>query len=143
MADQKIELEIVLDDGSIKRAFGTIRKEAEDTSSAFKLDGLADLNAGLELVKKGVHAVGLAIKEAFDLTLAGEQIDATAKRFEILSQQANLSASAIESGIAAAVGGTVDLDDAIGEASKAIVTLGAQGKQIPQIFELADRKSVV
>lgn len=29
MADQKIELEIVLDDGSIKKAFGTIRREAE------------------------------------------------------------------------------------------------------------------
>lgn len=33
MADQKIELEIVLDDGSIKKAFATIRKEAEDVAA--------------------------------------------------------------------------------------------------------------
>jgi hypothetical protein len=32
LADQKIELEIVLDDGSIKKAFGTIRKEAAEVT---------------------------------------------------------------------------------------------------------------
>ena len=53
MADQKIELEIVLDDGSVKRAFATVRKEAEDTGdsfgNAFRVQGLADFKAGLDL----------------------------------------------------------------------------------------------
>jgi|LakMenEpi12Oct12_1017442.scaffolds.fasta_scaffold00240_3 hypothetical protein len=145
MADQKIELEIVLDDGSIKRAFATVRKESEETgdtfNNAFRVGGLADLNAGLNLVRMGIEAVARAGQFLLDQVLNGEKIDAINKRFDTLAKQQMINAEALRAGIAQASGGTVDLEDALQAAGRALINLQVGAAQIPQLFELAKKAS--
>jgi hypothetical protein len=144
MADQKIELELVLDDGSVKRAFATVRKEAEDTGSAFgdafAVKGLADFNAGVQLVTASVRALAEAGQFLLDQVLNGEKIDAINRRFEILAQQQNANAEALAFGIARAVDGTVDLEEALSATSRSLINLQTGVGQLPALFEVA-RKS--
>jgi hypothetical protein len=143
MADQKIELELVLDDGSVKRAFATVRKEAEDTGSAFgnafAVKGLADFAAGINLTARAMSLLKDATIALFDV-LSGERIDAINRRFEILAQQQNANAEALAFGIARAVGGTVDLEEALQATSRSLINLQTGVGQLPALFEVA-RKS--
>jgi hypothetical protein len=67
MADDKIEIEIVLDDGSIKKGFATLKKEASTVGDTIKkgfvVGSLTEFNSGLELVAKGLSLV----KRSFEL----------------------------------------------------------------------------
>lgn len=141
MADQKIELEIVLDDGSVKRAFATVRKEAEDTGdsfgNAFRVQGLADFKAGLDLVGMAMNALAKSADYLINQVLSGEKIDAINRRFEILAQQQAINADALASGVARAVDGTVDMEDALEAAGRALINLQVGTREIPQLFELA------
>lgn len=141
MADQKIELEIVLDDGSVKRAFATVRKEAEDTGTsfgnAFRVQGLADFKAGIDLVSIALRETKRVAEALLNDVLAGEKIDAINKRFEILAQQQAINADALASGVARAVDGTVDMEDALEAAGRALINLQVGTREIPQLFELA------
>jgi hypothetical protein len=147
LADQKIELEIVLDDGSIKRAFGTIRKEADDTApkvnNAFAVNGLADFTAGLYLASKALAIVKGAAIELIDTVLSGEKIDAINKRFQILSEQQLLNADALSAAIAASVEGTVDMEDALESTSNSLINLQTGLNQIPKLFEIARKSASV
>jgi hypothetical protein len=144
MADQKIELEIVLDDGSVKRAFATVRKEAEDTEdsfgNAFRVQGLADFKAGIDLVSIALRETKRIAEALLNDVLAGEKIDAINRRFEILAQQQAINADALASGIARSVDGTVDMEAALESAGRALINLQVGTREIPQLFELA-RKS--
>lgn len=141
MADQKIELEIVLDDGSVKRAFATVRKEAEDTGdsfgNAFRVQGLADFKAGLDLVGMAMNALAKSADYLINQVLSGEKIDAINRRFEILAQQQAINAEALASGVARAVDGTVDMEDALEAAGRALINLQVGTREIPQLFEIA------
>jgi len=144
MADQKIELELVLDDGSVKRAFATVRKEAEDTGSAFgnafAVKGLADFSAGINLATRAVTLLKETAQALLNEVLAGEKIDAINRRFEILAQQQNANAEALAAGISRAVGGTVDLEEALSATSRSLINLQTGVGQLPALFEVA-RKS--
>ena len=141
MADQKIELEIVLDDGSVKRAFATVRKEADDAGTsfgnAFRVQGLADFKAGIDLVSIALRETKRIAEALLNDVLAGEKIDAINKRFEILAQQQAINAEALASGVARAVDGTVDMEDALDAAGRALINLQVGTREIPQLFELA------
>jgi hypothetical protein len=92
-----------------------------------------------------VGLAGLAIaafakttQEAFKLALSGEAEQAITKRFDILAEKAGLFPQALKQGIADAVGGTVDLEDALQKASQSLVELeGASSEQISNLFKLS------
>jgi hypothetical protein len=144
MADQKIELEIVMDDGSIKRAFGSIKKEAQETGNifgnAFKINSVTDLASAITLADKALTLFKGTADALLNQVLAGEKIDAINKRFEILAQQAGISADALSTGIAVAVDGTVDMEEALQATSSSLINLEVGLNKIPQLFEIA-RKS--
>lgn len=145
MADQRIELEIVMDDGSIKRAFGSIKKEAEETGgifgNAFKIQSITDLASAISLADKALNVFKNTADALLNQVLAGEKIDAINKRFEILAQQSGLSAEALSNGIAAAVDGTVDMEAALQATSSSLINLQAGLNNIPQLFEIARRSA--
>lgn len=147
MADQKIELEIVLDDGSIKRAFGSIKKEAEDTGNifgnAFKINSVTDLASAITLADKALTLFKGTADALLNQVLAGEKIDAINKRFQILAQEAGLSADALQSGISQAVDGTVDMERALEATSSSLINLQAGLNNIPELFEIARRSASV
>ena len=145
MADQKIELEIVLDDGSIKKAFGTIRKEAEAVkdSSSGMFDGIGSggalivLNQGLELFSKVASAVKATTQEIVNLSLEAEKIRATQSQFTQFTQQAGLATEQFSKEIEKSIAGLIDDDDALQIANEAMIRLGSTAQRLPQIFELA------
>ncbi len=142
MADQKIELEIVLDDGSIKKAFGTIRKEAEDTgkkaSDSFSgLMPLAILNQGLELFDKVAVGLKKVATEMINLSLEAEKVRVVNAQFLALTQQNSIATESFNAAIQDSIKGLMDDEDALQIANQAMIRLGISAQRLPQIFELS------
>lgn len=146
MADQKIELEIVMDDGSIKRAFGTIKKEADETGSifanAFKIGSVTDLASAINLANGALNTFKKTADALVNEVISGERIDAITKRFELLAQSSGMSAEALSAGIEKAVAGTIDMEDALQSTSSSLINLQTGLNEIPALFEIA-RKSAL
>lgn len=114
----------------------------EDVGNAFDKSfsmAVISANQGIELLKKAIAG----LEAAFDFALKGEEIGAIGARFEILANQAGLVPQNIEEGISRAVKGTVDMEDALSSASRAMATLGENSNKIPEIFELAKKTASV
>lgn len=79
MADEnnQIVIEVVLDDGSIAKGFAKINNEAKDSASAFskafKIDGLADLNAAFNLAGKAVGIFTSSLRAGIEESISGEK----------------------------------------------------------------------
>lgn len=149
--DNKILIEIVLDDGSVQKGFLKVKNEGEKAaaglessfSRAFKVDGLADLNAGLMLVGETAKIIGKALKGAFDLALEGEALKKIDKQFEALAAQAGLPGEKLKAGLEAAAGGLVDNSELLKLANEQLVRLGVNSERLPEVFELARKASSV
>lgn len=147
MADQRIELEIVMDDGSIKRAFGTIKKEADETSSifanAFKINSITDLTSAINLAQRALNTFKNTADALINEVISGEKIDAITQRFQLLAQASGVGADALSAGIAKAVDGTVDMEAALQATSSSLINLQTGLTQIPELFELARKSSLL
>lgn len=80
MADEsnnKVVIEVVLDDGTVAKGFANIKKQGEESASflskVFKINGLADLNAGFELARKGFDLFKDSLSDGIKESLAGEK----------------------------------------------------------------------
>jgi hypothetical protein len=142
MADQKIELEIVLDDGSIKKAFGTIRKEAEDTGkkatesfSAFM--PVAILNQGLELFDKIASGIKKVADEMINLSLEAEKVRVVNAQFVSFTKDAGIATESFNNAIQDSIKGLMDDEDALQIANQAMIKLGATAQRLPEIFDLS------
>jgi hypothetical protein len=160
MADEKVIIELELDDGSIKKGFAIIKKEGQQVGEAFgnnlsssvknslsslsnPLSGFTSLLSKSALAAGAVGASILAIKKSVDLALGGEEIVALNKQFEILSERAGSSADLLLKSFEAASGGLVDSTDIIKSANRALIELGNNASDLPGIFELARKATNV
>lgn len=150
MADQRIELEIVMDDGSIKKAFGTIRSEAKKTQqeSGKMMSSIMDggsamvvLNQGLELFNKISYALKKTTQEIISLSLEAEKVRVTQAQFAALTQQNTINTKAFDEAIQRSVAGLLDDEDALNVANQAMIRLGSTAQRLPEIFELARKAS--
>ena len=146
MADQKIELEIVLDDGSIKKAFGTIRKEAQETEKAteelFKdFFGMGAsfivFNQGIELFNKLTSAIKGTAQQMIALSLEAEKVRVVNAQFVALTQQAGIATESFNQAIVKSIDGLIDDEEALLIANQAIIRLGQSAQRLPEIFELS------
>lgn len=159
MADNKLEVQIVLDDGSIQKGFVKLEQQAEKTaskagksfddnlSSKFgnlgKSLGLVDLAAGFFLAEKAVKAFGAALNQAIDSVLAGEKLQSINKQFDLLSQSAGISAANLKDSFGKAADGLVDDSALIEVANKALINLGESASDLPKLLEIARKSSSV
>lgn len=97
------------------------------------------INQALELTDKVIRGIG----KAFDFAMRAEEIAAVSKRFESLAEQAGLIPEKISQGIEKAIGGTVQLDDAMRVAQKSLVELGTNADKIPALFDLARKAAML
>jgi hypothetical protein len=137
MADESVKFKFDLD---AKEALGALTEIKEKISKLGESKSLDGLVSGFIALSGPIFAAGAAIavmKAAFDLTLEGEALDKVQNQFNALAGSAGINAEKLESGIKKAIGTTVDLDEALGVAKKAIVSLGPSADKIPQIFELS------
>lgn len=146
MSDQKIELEIVLDDGSIKKTFGTIKKEAESVSkeSSGMFNGFSGLggslivfNQGLELAGKFARAVKSVGEEMINISLEAEKIRVIQAQFNQLTEQSGIATQEFSDKITQSIAGLMDDDDALSAANNAMIRLGLSAQRLPEIFELS------
>lgn len=147
MADQKIELEIVLDDGSIKKAFGTIRKEAETTAKEMddwlKFDPMAalGLNAYIDLFDRLTGYIKRAGQAMVDLSLQAEHVRVVNAQFAAITQQTGIATEAFNQAIMRSIDGLIDDEDALNIANQAMIRLGTTAQRLPELFELARKAS--
>lgn len=160
MADEKILVEIVLDDGSVQKGFARIQTESAKTSKevtkdfqtvgdAFDQLSLSNISSqirGLPIAFLGiigsVAAVGLAIREAFNLAVEGEKLNALDAQFNRLAASAGLSANTLKTGFENAGQGLADIEEILQSANSAIINLGSSASRLPEILDLSRRVTV-
>lgn len=116
-------------------------KDAGDAfGSSFALNLIA-VNQGLQLASTIASGIGSAFQKGLELAVKGEEINAIGARFEAIADQAGLVPDSLSKGIALAINGTVDMEDALQSASGAIIALGTNAERIPEIFDLAKKST--
>jgi len=163
--DNRIEVQIVLDDGSIVKGFQKIEDQAKKTGESVgkaiqpdekKLVNFNEIahsiteslgEAGASFAKFGVAAAAGAIvfeglKEIFNLTLEAESIQRTAENFDTFANRAGANAAQLKEELEKAGGGLIDLDDTLKIANKALTEFGDSAEKIPQLLDIAVKSSV-
>jgi hypothetical protein len=88
----------------------------------------------------GVTAVAAAaLFAAYKFAETGEELARQEKQFRALAEQNKISADLLVDGLEEVAGGLVDTDDLIKIANKSIVNMGYAAKDLPGIFELAQK----
>lgn len=164
MADEsnpnRLIIEVVLDDGSVAKGFAKVAKQAEDAAKSSKkqFETIGDvLNADavdyfthklkeipVAFVGTGlvIAAIGAALKEAFDLTLAGEKLRAVEIQFNSLAEGAGIVGETLKSALEKSANGLIDTGDLLKTANSAIVELGTNASKLPQVLELSRKATL-
>ena len=152
MANDKVLIEIVLDDGSVKKAFARISKDAKDAAGdsqqSFEKsgDGIADSllgvgskgQAAFRLVAGSVAAATAAVavlKKGLDLALGGEREIAIDRIFDRLATAQGLPN--LRNDLDAASKGLVDIGNILPQASQALANLNERSAELPKLLSLA------
>lgn len=109
-------------------------------------DSLTGLIEGLEGVGAILSVVGVAVyafKAALDLTEEGEEVQRIQDQFSMLADQAGVNGAAIQEGMEQASRGLISTTDQLKIANKALVTMGSDAAQLPELMELARKASLV
>lgn len=143
MADQEIKFKLDLD--AVEFLEKGIQAKGVIQSIGSK-ENLTELLEGLTQTTAILGAVGIAafsVKKAIDFTLEAESIQKVEKQFEILSEQAGISSTALKEGLEKSSKGLVDTSDLLEVANKKIVAMGGDASRLPEIMDLATKASQV
>lgn len=149
----RIQVEIVLDDGSIQKGFAKISQASKETGTKVEKnlgDSLSDFKSSIlslpssfAAIGAAVAAAGFAVKKAFDLTLEGENIQKLNKQFDILSKQAVGAGNDLRESIEKAGGGFIDTEEALKATNKVLIDFKGNASDIPKVLELSRKVSKV
>lgn len=159
MGNEKVTIEFVGEDGAVRKVIANLKKDTQGAakemgtsfeaagdklSQAFSNGPISTLGSSLRSlpglinpITVSIGAVGLAIKTAFDLSVAGEQLRAAEAQFDNFASASGLNGEKIRSALEQASGGLVDVDNLLKEATGAVINLGAEAEKLPQILDLA------
>jgi hypothetical protein len=153
--DSNLTVKIVLDDGSIATGFAKIEKQAKDTAEktgshfselgdeiAKELpssisEGIKAIGPVIGGVLLGIGAIGIALKEAFDLSVEGEKLKAVDLQFNALAAGAGIIGEDLKAGLEKAAGGLVSTDNLLQIANKSMINLGSSAARLPEVLDLA------
>ena len=156
--DNKIEMELLLNDGSIKKQFKKVTEEGSDSaeklSDIFKKTDIGKafvsasiavtgLNQGLELAKKGFNALKNAADSFIEKIKEGERVNIINQQFQILANRAGAAASILQNDFIKAAGGLADSTEVIEVANRAMVELGESASRLPELLLLAKQATKV
>lgn len=168
MADEKVTLQLDLDDAEFVKKALSAKKNIQGLGDKDNLKGLLEglgdgtktlgelgeaaessLGGLIKLVGQAgpiVAALAVAaysLKAAFDLTVEAENIKAINAQFQILTNQVGIASEALEEGLKKAGKGLIDDTDLLKLANKAIVQMGASAERLPELLELSRKAAVV
>jgi len=151
----QLVVEIVLDDGSISKGILNIKKTVEgvakDSSKQLSTVGdalefniadrfknaISEIPLRFAAIAGSVAVVGAAIKQAFDLSIDGEKLNALDKQFDNIASGAGIVGSELRRGLEEASDGLVSTNDLLEKANSAIINLGSSASKLPEILTLA------
>lgn len=107
------------------------------SGSALAVNGLADLNAGIQIVKLGYQTLKKVAGEAFDIVLEGDKLTRIESRFAALATQVGIVSDVFKDRLVESVKGFVDDTRLLESASAAFIKLGKNAEQLPRAFEVA------
>lgn len=164
MADDRIIVEIEMDDGKIVKGFANINKGAKQTGKsvegignqidkAFRgtpIEGATSQISRFVSAIKNIHPALLALTTAtvaigvaFERSLRGERINALNTQFELLSRQAGAATETLREGLRSATEGVVGFEDVLKSANKFVVEFGDNASRIPEVLELSRKASAL
>ena len=163
MADNpKLEIEIVLADGTVTKAFGRIVKEAETSGDksgkAFSvgfadalerqangalgpLGSIVSLSRGAALALGGVAAAATAAGAALFAAFEGDKLLKIEKQFNNIATSFGVVGPELSNSIQAALNSTVDTEDAIKAATNSLVQLNGNASKTAELFKIAQQAS--
>lgn len=160
--DNTIIVSIVLDDGSIVKGFAKIEEKAKQTGEKVGDSFQSGLGKGFDELTGGkaskffdlissraalaagaVAAVGFALKEAFDLSIEGEKINALNAQFDLLTAREGIVGSVLKKGLEEASKGLIDTTDLLKDANGAIAILGKNASELPGILEISTKSAAL
>ncbi len=158
MADDKIVIEIELDDGKIVKGLAKLETGAKKTGKEVEgignqiekafggtaignaADGLNGFVARIRSIHPALLIASAAVASlgvAFERALEGEKINALNTQFQILGQQAGVSTELLRANLQAATGGAVDFEDVLKSTNKFLVEFGQNANKLPEVLDLA------
>lgn len=158
--DNKIILNIVLDDGSVISGFAKIKQEAkkttDDVGGQFKTLGdifdadvigiiknkIREIPVSFAAVGVAAIAAGALIKSAFDLTLEGERIKSVETQFRNLAAASGVSGEQLAEGLAKSANGLITTDDLLKTATKSVIELGRSAERLPDVLEVTRKATL-
>lgn len=150
--DNQIQMDFIINDKSVKTQFSKIENQAKDTAkkidesadgSSFSnvtksVKGLSSSLTGLVGIYAGVSAAVIyASKQFYDFVIAGEQATAINYQFKAAAESAGLASDQLAASLIKATDGLIDDDEALQLATKSIIALGNEAKELPRILELS------
>lgn len=130
MPKSSIEL-LLTANNKIDKELASVEKKSIDLKKTFNKTAI-EINAKLELINKGLRAVG----KAFEFIERGAKLDQQREAFDRLAKSAGVSAKEIVAAMREMSGGTVSAAEAISGASKAMI-LGLSPDKLPKLMEIA------
>lgn len=147
MADDsnKLEVQIVLDDGSVQRGFIKIQKQADDaakkTEKSFS-EAMTETALQVAAVGGSFYLLKKAAEAAINGIKLGEKIQGIERQFQLLAAQAGVAGDVIREKLIGSADGLVDDNGLLQAANRAFIELGSNARQLPEIFEIAKRAAV-
>jgi hypothetical protein len=140
MADDT-KFKFSLDNKEFMKKAGESKQAVGDIGDPKLLKGLVSgIKANLGLLA-GMTAAALAVKKAIDFTVEGEKINALNQSFDALSNSIGVAADTLREELLAETEGLIDQAKAIELSNKAMIQLGKNAKNLPQIMDLAHKSS--
>ncbi len=151
-------IEVVLDDGSTKKYFANLKKDAANASKdaskeASQIDNalsgksVTDFKDKLGSIVKAYAGIGLAataaaavVGAAFKTALAGEAAAATDKIFDRIAGAQGLDTLRFQ--LEDAGKGFLDVGDILQKTSQSVINLGANAAKLPQLLDLATQSAL-
>lgn len=141
--DNKIEIQIVLDDGSIVKGFQKIEQQAATTAakasssfSEFAAQG-AIIGVGIGIATTAMEKLGSIATKVLDEVFEGEKLKLIEKQFKNLSESVGVASETLSGRFKDALGGLVDDSQGFAVLNEGLSRLGTAADKLPEVFELA------
>jgi hypothetical protein len=139
MANEQIQIEVVLDDGSVKKGFARIEKAGEDSASSLS----SVFGSSAAKISASIVAVGVALKKTLDFALAGEKLNTLNAQFDLLAKREGIASDMLRAGLEQAGKGLISVSDLLQTANGAMAILGKNAEKLPQILDLATKSAAI
>lgn len=145
-SDQQIAIEIKLEDGTFRKAFASLKTDAEKASKdagESLTDGIGGAVTKLGAKLLTVKVAWEAVQAAFQAPFIAEEAQRIEAQFDRLTERSGILGSSLAAALEKSADGLVDNTDLLGAANKAMVELGSGAQKLPQFLDIARQATAV